>query len=321
MTLLMPHRIRRLHWQARAPTAPAAFALRGLLREATDEVLAALENSLSAHIPADRVVRLPRLALHLQLPAGADHTDLVQAIEHAVAEALAGLDITGLPQAGSSAPQPAPAGPPGLAMLRSLPHAEQQRLLEQALDGRQAEDDSTPISPPLPGSLARLPLGLIRQMARQLRDGDASAPVRTIDTTGSSPAHHAQASLDTYLVSGYVDWTLAGLDPETLLQILREAALAWVEPDALPPAIARLRPALRPRRRGPLAGPAAPQPPQRRPGRQAGCRRHPGPSSPHPAAPRTCPCRRSRLRLLDRPLAGLAPGGGRCAGKPRRSLP
>lgn len=248
MTLLMPHRIRRLHWQARAPTAPAAFALRGLLREATDEVLAALENSLSAHIPADRVVRLPRLALHLQLPAGADHTDLVQAIEHAVAEALAGLDIAGLPQTGSSAPpqQPAPAGPPGLAALRSLPHAEQQRLLEQALDGRQAEDDSTPISLPLPGSPARLPLGLIRQMARQLRDGDAFAPVRTIDTTGSSPAHHAQTSLDTYLVSGYVDWTLAGLDPETLLQILREAALAWVEPDALPPAIARLRPTLRP---------------------------------------------------------------------------
>ena len=30
MTLLMPHRIRRLHWQARAPTAPAAFALEDL---------------------------------------------------------------------------------------------------------------------------------------------------------------------------------------------------------------------------------------------------------------------------------------------------
>lgn len=254
MSLLMPHRIRRLHWQARAPTAPAAFALRGLLREATDEVLAALENSLSAHIPADRVVRLPRLALNLQLPSGADHNDLVRAIERAVAEALAGLDIAAPPQAAApetSQPPARPSGPADLDVLRSLPHAEQQRLLEQALDGLQAEDDSTPVSLPLPGGAARLPLGLLRRLARQLRDADASAPVpprstHTTGSTGSSPAHHAQASLDTYLASGYVDWTLAGLDPETLLQILREAALAWVEGDALPPAIAHLRPALRP---------------------------------------------------------------------------
>lgn len=245
MSMLMPHRIRRLHWQARAPTAPSAFALRGLLREATDEVLAALENSLSAHIPADRVVRLPRLALRLQLPSGADHNDLVRAIEHAVAEALAGLDIAAPSQAAApetSQPPARPSGPADLDVLRSLPYAEQQRLLEQALDGLQADDDSTLVSLPLPGGAARLPLGLLRQIARQLRDADASAPA----PPGSSPAHHAQASLNSYLASGYVDWTLAGLDPETLLQILREAALAWVEGDALPPAIARLRPALRP---------------------------------------------------------------------------
>lgn len=251
MSMLMPHRIRRLHWQARAPTAPAAFALRGLLRASTDEVLAALENSLSAHVPADRVVHLPRLALNLQLPSDADHHDLVRAIEHAVAEALTGLDIAAPPQAAApeaSRPPARPSGPADLDVLRSLPHAEQQRLLEQALDGLQADDDSTPVSLPLPVGAARLPLGLLRRLARQLGDADAPAPVPpcTSGATGNSPAHHAQTSLDTYLASGYVDWTLAGLDPETLLQILRDAALAWVEGDALPPAIARLQPALRP---------------------------------------------------------------------------
>ena len=36
MNAPLPHRIRRLHWQARAPTPDAAFALRSLLREGSD---------------------------------------------------------------------------------------------------------------------------------------------------------------------------------------------------------------------------------------------------------------------------------------------
>lgn len=254
MSALLPHRIRRLHWQARAPTPASAFALRSLLRDATDEVLTALERGLSAHIPADRVLRLPRLTLNVRLPPGAQADDLARGIENAVAEALAGQAAT--PPAGrpQDTPQPARADPPSagslLDTLQHLPAAVLQGLLDQALAGAGAQDDASLVPIPLPGtpswrapkhSAPRLPLGLLRQLARQAHE-DAPRPA----SAETSPAHHAQAGLDSYLGSGNVDWTLAGLDPETLLQVLREAALAWVDGDTLPPAIANLPPALRP---------------------------------------------------------------------------
>lgn len=247
MSALLPHRIRRLHWQARAPTPASAFTLRGLLRDATDEVLTALERGLSAHIPADRVLRLPRLTLNVRLPPGAQADDLARGIETAVAEALAGLPAT-TPQ---GRPQEDPPSPGSLLdTLQRLPAAVLQRLLDQALAGTGAQDDASLVPVLLPGtpswhaskhSTSQLPLGLLRQLARQAHE-DAPLPA----STGTSPAHHAQAGLDSYLGSGNVDWTLAGLDPETLLQVLREAALAWVDGDALPPAMARLPAALRP---------------------------------------------------------------------------
>lgn len=249
MSTLLPHRIRRLHWQARAPTPTAAFGLRGLLRDATDEVLTALERSLSAHIPADQVLRLPRLTLNVRLPPGAQADDLARGIESAVAEALAG-------QLSASAPSPGGQGTDGrpmqedspptdaLATLQRLPPDVLQGLLDRVLASTRTEDDAAlvPITLPDPRlPTSHLPLGLVRQLARQLRGESAPS-----GTGGTSPAHHAQAGLEIYLGSGNVDWPLAGLDPETLLQLLREAALAWVDGDALPPAIARLTPALRP---------------------------------------------------------------------------
>ena len=96
MNTPLPHRIRRLHWQARAPTPDAAFALRSLLREGGDAVLAALERSLSAQVSDTRLIPLPRLELHLQLKPTDSADELSErvfaAAAAAIAEALAGLD-------------------------------------------------------------------------------------------------------------------------------------------------------------------------------------------------------------------------------------
>ncbi|MBP7392646.1 MAG: hypothetical protein KA945_02290 [Zoogloea sp.] len=96
MNTPLPHRIRRLHWQARAPTPDAAFALRSLLREGGDAVLAALERSLSAQVSDTRLIHLPRLELHLQLKPTDSADELSErvfaAAAAAIAEALAGLD-------------------------------------------------------------------------------------------------------------------------------------------------------------------------------------------------------------------------------------
>ena len=96
MNTPLPHRIRRLHWQARAPTPDAAFALRSQLREGGDAVLAALERSLSAQVSDTRLIHLPRLELHLQLKPTDSADELSErvfaAAAAAIAEALAGLD-------------------------------------------------------------------------------------------------------------------------------------------------------------------------------------------------------------------------------------
>lgn len=59
------HRVRRLRWQASAPSAGDAFALRSLLRRQGDEVSAAIEEALAALDLPGEVWHLPALKLRL----------------------------------------------------------------------------------------------------------------------------------------------------------------------------------------------------------------------------------------------------------------
>jgi Contractile injection system tape measure protein len=72
-----PHRLRRLRWQAQAPDATQALALRALLRGQGDAVQQVLEQALdeaaaTLGLPPDTVVHLPRLDLAVPQPPAAN---------------------------------------------------------------------------------------------------------------------------------------------------------------------------------------------------------------------------------------------------------
>ena len=52
------HRVRRLRWQARAPSAADAFALQSLLRRRSEEVGAVLEQAFASIGTADEVAEV-----------------------------------------------------------------------------------------------------------------------------------------------------------------------------------------------------------------------------------------------------------------------
>lgn len=291
MSASLPHRIRRLHWQARAPTAEAAFALRAQLREVSGPALVALERSLSAHAPDDRVIHLPRLELHLRLDQPLSAAELAERITTAARAALDALEaeaecrVTLQPPDASALPrhlaQPGSAADTRLAIdttlhLDTLLHeapAELRTAIAEALarSARLPEEpppqaDSAPVVLEINGHILRLPVARLRKLARHLaiepaRQPHATRPPKADNTTptdhpttsapiasrpATSAAHNAQAQLTTYLLSGSLDWTLAGLEADAALPILRAAAMLWTRLGTLPvclfplPLLARL---------------------------------------------------------------------------------
>ncbi|MBS0345603.1 MAG: hypothetical protein JSR69_04020 [Proteobacteria bacterium] len=270
MNTPFPHRIRRLLWQARAPTPAAAFALRGVLRDAADPVLAALAKSLSAHAPDDRVVHLPRLELCLRLSPALCADELPAQIAAAADEALAGLTVlqatiqperTPAPAANSLASAPRAAGGPGgaescpadtapllLTWLHNAP-ADLHDAVRSALEGA---DEARRHGQPLPGTTLNLggeplplPIPTLRELARRLDTATTGSPP-SFPATGTpipppaqpgTVAIQAQAGLAAYLRDGSADWPLAGLADDNLRALLAEAALAWASLGCVPPDI------------------------------------------------------------------------------------
>ncbi|MBS0371529.1 MAG: hypothetical protein JSS57_20290 [Proteobacteria bacterium] len=264
-----PHRIRRLLWQARAPTPAAAFTLRGVLRDAAEPVLAALADSLSAHVPDDRVVRLPRLELKLRLDTTPGADALPAQVAAAADAALAGLALqqaetppTGQPDptdrtpptaAPGSFPSRAESSPADTAPLllawRYNALGELRAAVRTALAGvdaaaahGQAPEGATL---DLGGEPLPLPVQTLHELARHLDalpSGDR-APAALLGATDQPPAQpaiasiQAQAGLAAYLHHGSPDWPLAGLPDESLRALLAEAALAWASLGCIPPDI------------------------------------------------------------------------------------
>ena len=276
MSAALPHRIRRLHWQARAPTAEAAFALRAQLRELSGPALSALERSLSAHAPDDRVIHLPRLELHLRLDQPLSIEDLAARIAAAASAALDALPA----EAGSAIATPldTPRGPAYPAtqtqaaslaiddaltldtLLREAPATLRAAItdalartahLPDAPPPQAGETRETPVALEINGQTLHLPLARLRQLARQLISSQpaagqplqasipTAAPSPLTEATqapgqppAAAPGHHrltpdapspgpsatstthAQAQLATYLLTGSLDWTLAGLESD-----------------------------------------------------------------------------------------------------------
>ena len=274
MSTPFPHRIRRLLWQARAPTPAAALALRGVLRDAAEPVLAALAGSLSAHVPDGRVVRLPRLELQLRLDLPFDADALPAQLAAAANEALAGLawQHAATPAAEDGAPLPTPAAPPTswdssptevdescpadtapllLAWLHNAPDELRDAVRTALAHIDEEAGHGHPLHTAildLGGEPLPLPLPTLRELARRLdtltTDSlQASDAVRHGDTPELPPnqvsaaAVLAQAGLASYLRRGSPDWSLAGLAEEHLRALLTEAALAWASLGCLPPDI------------------------------------------------------------------------------------
>ena len=86
------HRVRRLRWQARAPTVADAFALQSLLHRRSEDVVAALEQAFASIDLADeawQVWHLPSLTLRLDAGSLAQmDTDLPALVAGALRQAL-----------------------------------------------------------------------------------------------------------------------------------------------------------------------------------------------------------------------------------------
>lgn len=299
MSASLPHRIRRLHWQARAPTAEAAFALRAQLRELSGPALSALERSLSAHAPDDRVIHLPRLELHLRLDQPLSTVELAARIAAAASAALDELPVEADSRAAATTAPDTPPRPghpathtqaASLAIdaaltLDTLLHEAPAALRAAIRDAlartahlpadappQAGETREAPVALEINGQTLHLPLARLRQLARHLIPQPAAgqplpasipaaapppltAATQPPDQPPATDAHppgasatsaaHVQAQLATYLLTGSLDWTLAGLESDAALQILRAAATIWVRLGALPaclfplPALAR----------------------------------------------------------------------------------
>lgn len=83
------HRVRRLRWQARAPTAADAFALQSLLHRRSEDVGAALEQAFASIDLADEVWHLHSLTLRLDASSLVQmDTDLPSLVAGALRQAL-----------------------------------------------------------------------------------------------------------------------------------------------------------------------------------------------------------------------------------------
>ncbi len=84
----IPHRIRRLRWQVRTPSADTALAVRSSLREWLPDIEAALDAALGQHGGGGEVRHLASLNLALQLPTTFSQQDLMRELGTALGQAL-----------------------------------------------------------------------------------------------------------------------------------------------------------------------------------------------------------------------------------------
>ncbi len=84
----IPHRIRRLRWQVRTPSADTALAVRSSLREWWPDIEAMLDAAFSQHGEGGEVCHLRALNLNLQLPPRFSQQDLMRELGTAFGEAL-----------------------------------------------------------------------------------------------------------------------------------------------------------------------------------------------------------------------------------------
>ena len=110
------HRVRRLRWQARAPSAADAFALQSLLHRRSEAVVAALEQALGQIGLADQVWHLS--SLNLQLDASS-LAQMDQDLPARVASALQQALHAALPAAAAGHVGPKPAAAPVAVAARN----------------------------------------------------------------------------------------------------------------------------------------------------------------------------------------------------------
>lgn len=110
------HRVRRLRWQARAPSAADAFALQSLLHRRSEAVVAALEQALGQIGLADQVWHLR--SLNLQLDASS-LAQMDQDLPGRVASALQQALQAALPAATAGHVGPKPAAAPVAVAARN----------------------------------------------------------------------------------------------------------------------------------------------------------------------------------------------------------
>lgn len=139
----LKHRIRSLCWQVETGSSAEAFAWRSFLHaRGTDLLLPVLEQGFDAAVPADEVVRIPRLSLHLRLNSpDALATVLPEAIRRQLREQLAGLRGEQLFSGEKRAEEEQ--GAAGSYSLRSLLHYLQTGTLPWAAAVGSATDQLT----------------------------------------------------------------------------------------------------------------------------------------------------------------------------------
>jgi len=127
------HRVRRLRWQARAPDAAQAFALRGLLREQSESVQQAITRELDRLASNGAFLHLPRLVLKLDaLALSALDAELPGRVAAALREALAAAQVRPLSPGAApspwSLPVPAAEAPHAVLVPEAMADALRQYL-------------------------------------------------------------------------------------------------------------------------------------------------------------------------------------------------
>jgi len=90
----LPHRVRRWSFRARAGSQAEALALRTLLHDRIDAMLQAAARALDRADSRDAILRIPRLAVQIQLASIDDVAELAPRIEQALRQQLMSLLAT-----------------------------------------------------------------------------------------------------------------------------------------------------------------------------------------------------------------------------------
>ncbi len=183
---LVAHRIRRLTWLVRTPSAPSAFAQRQMLRaELESAVLPALERVFDQYASGDRVLRIPKLMLHVA--DGGTVADLVRRIEEQLARCL-------------------------------------EEQLARPLEGQIVQHDEKPSASIGAGEFTRLrdaPILGPAQTHGEYRDPLPDVPSNVRSRSGSE---HRREVLIEYLRSGRISWQADTRETPVLVEWLRGEA-------------------------------------------------------------------------------------------------